>query len=304
MASTSPAARQGSQQETWATVRRGTRLKHREFTLEGAGGIPLFAQAWLPDGALSSVVVVAHGLGEHSTRYQWLAERLVAQGRAVYAIDHRGHGRSGGPRANIERFAHVVSDFCTYVGRARRQHPDVPAFVFGHSMGGAIAFASAARLQDTLSGLVLSGPALAAGDAVPTLKWLSARVLSLVAPNTGVLKLPASAVSRDRAVVRAYETDPLVMHEAIPARTVVELLQAMATFPALAKQVRLPVLVQHGTADALVPLEAARGVHQAMASRDRTFRPYDGLYHEIYNEPEREQVLADLLKWLTLHAAA
>ncbi len=279
-------------------------MKHRELSFEGAGGVPLFGQAWLPETAVTSVVVVAHGLGEHSSRYQWLAERLVAQGRAVYALDHRGHGRSGGPRANIERFAHVVSDFCTWVGRARRQHPDVPAFLFGHSMGGAIAFASAARVQDTLSGLVLSGPALGAGDAVPALQWLSARVLSLIAPNTGVLKLPATAVSRDREVVLAYENDPLVMHGAIPARTVVELLQAMATFPALAKQLRLPVLVQHGTADSLVPLEAARAVHHAMASRDRTFRPYEGLYHEIYNEPEREQVLADLLRWLSLHAAA
>ena len=96
------------------------------------------------------------------------------------------------------------------------------------------------------------------------------------------------------------------MHEAIPARTVVELLQAMATFPALAKQVRLPVLVQHGTADALVPLEAARGVHQAVASRDRTFRPYDGLYHEIYNEAEQDaaQVMADLQAWMTQHGWA
>ncbi|HEX7373486.1 MAG TPA: alpha/beta hydrolase [Steroidobacteraceae bacterium] len=278
-------------------------MKHREINVEGVGGIPLFAQAWLPDTAPSAVIVIAHGLGEHSSRYQWLAEQLVADGRAVYAIDHRGHGRSGGPRANIGRFAHVVSDFCTFAGRARRQHPDAPLFLFGHSMGGAIAFASAVRVQDTLSGLVLSGPALAAGDAVPTFKLLLARLLSLVAPSTGALKLPAAAVSRDAAVVRAYERDPLVMHEAIPARTVVELLEAMDTFSLLAKQLRLPVFVQHGTADALVPIDAARSVHQAIASKDRTFRPYDGLFHEIYNEPEREQVYGDLRKWLAVHAA-
>jgi alpha-beta hydrolase superfamily lysophospholipase len=279
-------------------------MKHREINLEGIGGTPLYAQAWLPDAPPSAVVVIAHGLGEHSARYQWLAERLVADGRAVYAIDHRGHGRSGGPRANIDRFTHVVSDYCTFAGRARRQHPDAPLFLFGHSMGGAIAFAGAVRVQDTLSGLVLSGPALAAGDAVPVFKLLLARLLSLVAPNTGALKLPASAVSRDPEVVRAYERDPLVMHAAIPARTVVELLEAMDTFPLLARQLRLPVLVQHGTADALVPIDAARFVHQAFASKDRTFRPYDGLFHEIYNEPEREQVLGDLRRWLAVHAAS
>jgi alpha-beta hydrolase superfamily lysophospholipase len=128
-------------------------------------------------------------------------------------------------------------------------------------------------------------------------------LLSLIAPNMGALKLPAAAVSRDAAVVRAYERDPLVMHEAIPARTLVELLEAMDTFPLLAKQLRLPVFVQHGTADALVPIDAARYVHQAIASKDRTFRPYDGLFHEIYNEPEREQVYGDLRSWLAVHAA-
>jgi len=278
-------------------------MKHREFNFEGAASVPLFAQAWLPEIAPSAVIVIAHGLGEHSSRYRELAGRLVGDGRAVYAIDHRGHGRSGGPRANIERFAHVVSDFCTFAGRASRQHLDTPLFLFGHSMGGAIAFASAARLQDTLSGLVLSGPALAAGEAVPSFKLAMARLLSLVAPNVGALKLPAAAVSRDPAVVRAYEDDPLVMHESIPARTLVELLQAMAAFPAMAKLLRLPVLIQHGTADSLVPLAAARDVHQAIGSKDRTFRPYEGLYHEIYNEPEREQVTADLLGWLAMHAA-
>jgi alpha-beta hydrolase superfamily lysophospholipase len=277
-------------------------MKHREFSLDGIGGLPLFAQAWLPEAAPSAVVVIAHGLGEHSSRYRVLAERLVADGRAVYAIDHRGHGRSGGSRANIGRFAYVVSDFCTFAGRASRQHPETPLFMFGHSMGGAIAFASAARLQASLSGLVLSAPALGAGEAVPAFKLAMARVMSFVAPNTGALKLPATAVSRDPAVVRAYESDPLVMHEAIPARTLVELLQAMETFAGLARQLRLPVLIQHGTADALVPLAAARDVHQAIASKDRTFRPYEGLFHEIYNEPEREQVTNDLLNWLVLHA--
>jgi len=279
-------------------------MKHREIGVEGIGGVRLFGQAWLPEAVPSAVVVVAHGLGEHSSRYQWLAERLVANGRAVYAIDHRGHGRSAGPRANIERFAHVVSDFTTFAGRAQRQHPGVPLFLFGHSMGGAVAFASAARIQDSLGGLVLSAPALAAGENVPALRLMLARRLSVVSPNAGVLRLPPAAVSRDAAVVRAYEKDPLVMHDPIPARTVVELLQAMDTFPLLAKRLRLPVLIQHGAADSLVSLDAARNVHQAMASKDRIFRPYDRLFHEIYNEPEREQVLGDLLKWLGAHAAA
>jgi acylglycerol lipase len=278
-------------------------MKHRELTVNGIGGLQLYAQAWLPDRSPSAVIVVSHGLGEHSSRYRELAERLVADGRAVYAIDHRGHGRSGGPRGNVERFAHVVSDFCTFAGRASREHPDAPVFLFGHSMGGAVAFASAARLQTTLRGLALSAPALAAGGAVPLLKLAMVRLLSLAAPNTGALQLPAAAVSRDPAVVREYESDPLVLHDAVPARTLVELLRAMEEFPQQAVQLRLPVLIQHGTADRLVPLAAARNVYQAIAAKDRIIKLYEGLYHEIYNEPERERVIADLLAWLAVRAA-
>jgi len=278
-------------------------MRHLELPIAGIGGVALYGQAWLPEAPPSALVVLAHGLAEHSGRYGALAERLTAQRYAVFALDHRGHGRSEGPRANIERFAHLVSDFSTFAGRVSRQYPDVPLFLCGHSMGGAVAFASASQLQAPLRGLVLSAPALAAGEAVPPLKLALVRVLSLIAPNAGALTLPADAVSRDAAVVRAYESDPLVFRKAVPARTLAELLAAMQGFPQLARQVRLPVLIQHGTADSLVPLAAARPLYQEIAATDRTLKLYEGLYHEVYNEPEREQVIADLLGWLGMRAA-
>jgi alpha-beta hydrolase superfamily lysophospholipase len=276
-------------------------MKQRDFTTAGIGGLDLRAQAWLPDASPRAVIALAHGLGEHSGRYGHVTSRLVAAGYAVYAVDHRGHGRSPGPRANIERFEHVVSDFCAFAGRAARQHPGADLFLLGHSMGGAIAFAGALRLQDSLRGLVLSAPALALVDNVPAWKHAIAHVLAAVAPNVGVLSLDPAAVSRDPQVVREYENDPLVHHGAIPARTAVELVGATRAFRDLAARLVLPVLVMHGTADRLVPLGPARSVHHAIASKDRTLRYYDGLYHEIFNEPEREQVLADLIHWLDAH---
>ena len=273
-------------------------MRHREFTSTGIGGLDLHAQAWLPDGDARAVIAVAHGLGEHSGRYARLAEDLVAHSHAVYAVDHRGHGRSPGPRANIERFDHLVSDFCAFAGRASRQHPGAPVFLLGHSMGGAVAFASALRLQGSLRGLVLSAPALGVDEPVAPFRKLVAGVLSSVAPNTGLLRLPPSAVSRDPAVVRAYEADPLVHHRAIPARTLVELLRAMDGFLAQAPRLRLPTLVLHGTADTLVPVVGARPVYQALDATKRTVRYYEGLYHEVFNEPERAQVLADTVEWL------
>jgi len=277
-------------------------VRHRELTLPGCHDVALFAQAWLPERDPRTVVVISHGLAEHGGRYPEVAARLVASEYAVYALDHRGHGRSGGPRANIDRFAYLVSDLGTFAGRAQREHPGVPVFLLGHSMGGAIALACALRYKGSLKGLALSAPALAAGETVSSLKMLTLRLLSSLAPNAGALTLPAAAISRDPGVVEAYEQDPLVFRGAIPARTIVELLQAMAAFPVSAPELRIPVLVQHGTADKLVPLAATRPIYETLGQpKGRTLRTYEGLFHEIYNEPERDRVLADLAVWLEAH---
>jgi alpha-beta hydrolase superfamily lysophospholipase len=273
-------------------------MRHRELNAAGIGGINLYAQAWLPEAAPRAVIVVSHGLGEHGGRYETLARELVQRDHAVYAVDHRGHGRSSGPRANIERFAHLVADFCAFTERCAGEHPATPVFMLGHSMGGAVAFASALRQQHRLQGLVLSAPALATGQAVPRWQEMFVRLLSLVAPDTGALALPPDAVSRDPSVVARYAADPLVHHKAIPARTLVELLRAMQGFPASAPGLRLPTLVLHGTADKLVPLAATQPVYRAFGTRDCVVQLYEGLYHEVFNEPERERVTADLLRWL------
>jgi alpha-beta hydrolase superfamily lysophospholipase len=137
---------------------------------------------------------------------------------------------------------------------------------------------------------------------VSSFKKLTLRLLSSLAPNAGALTLPAKAISRDPAVVEAYEQDPLVFRGAIPARTIVELLQAMAAFPASAPELRIPVLVQHGTADSLVPLAATRPVYDLLGPpKARTLRYYDGLFHEVFNEPERDRVIADLAVWIEAH---
>lgn len=272
----------------------------RELRLPGCGEVELHGRAWLPDEGARMLVVLSHGLGEHLGRYEWLAGRLVESGYAAYAIDHRGHGLSGGAaRANIDRFDYLVSDLGTFLGRAQRQHPGVPTVLFGHSMGGLVALDCALRNPRVQAGLVLSAPALAVADAVPPMKLLIAKLMSRISPNVGALKLEAAAVSRDPAVVRAYELDPLVFHGSVPARTAVELLRAMESVSARAGQLRLRVLAQHGTADRLVPLAGVQPVyHRLGEQRLRTLRIYEGLYHEIYNEPERERVVADLLGWL------
>ncbi|MFO1406673.1 MAG: alpha/beta hydrolase [Steroidobacteraceae bacterium] len=276
-------------------------MKHREMEFPGCGDVRLYGQAWLPEEPPQMLLAISHGLAEHGGRYAPLAERLVPRGCAVYAIDHRGHGRSAGGRANIDRFEYVVSDLGTFIGRAQRQHPGVPVVLLGHSMGGAIALACALRYQDVLRALVLSAPALAPPEPPSAFRRLTLRALSALRPEHGVLQLPSVFVSRDPDVVRAYERDPLVFRGPIPARTIAELLLGMEETAVLAHEMRLPVLIQHGTSDRLVPIAAVQPVYQQLgAHKRRTMHVYDGLYHEVYNEPEKDRVFEDLCRWLAI----
>lgn len=281
-------------------------LRREEWTLKGHGGLDLFARSWLPEGPARDVVVIAHGYGEHGDRYGNLVERLVPAGYAVHAIDHRGHGRSGGRRAVIDRMDRVISDLHGFVAQVRARHAnemhgDGKVKLLGHSMGGSIALGYALCHPEDLSGLILSGPAV--GGFVPAGQRLVLKLLSALAPNLGTLALPASGVSRDPAVVSAYERDPLVYHGKVPARTAGEMVAAAASFPARVAQMKLPVLIQHGAKDQLIPVEPNRTVYEALGATDKTVTIYDGLYHEIYNEPEHARVIDDLVAWLEAHPA-
>lgn len=277
-------------------------MRRLEDTLEGVGGTRLFVRAWLPEGDAERVAVIAHGLAEHSGRYEHVAGRLAERGFAVYALDHRGHGHSPGPRANIRRFELVTGDLHRLMETAATEHPGRPLALIGHSMGGAIALGCALSHPGTFRLLVLSAPLLSIGDDVPAVKVLIVRLLSAILPNAGAMTLPAETISRDPAVVRAYEQDPLVYRGSIPARTLAELFNATRRFPAAVTALEAPVLVLHGTGDSLVPLASIEPVLKRLGPVDQTVYRYEGLYHEVFNEPERERVIGDMLEWLEARA--
>jgi acylglycerol lipase len=268
-----------------------------EGRLAGAAGIELYWQVWLPDADPRALVVIAHGASEHSSRYAHVGERLASAGYAVYALDHRGHGRSQGKRAQLDRLDHVVADLRAFVDLAAGRHPGVPVYLLGHSMGGAISIAYAVRHQDTLAGLLLSG-AVADPHAANAATRALSKVVSAIAPDLGVYAVDASLVSRDPDVVRDYEQDPLNHHGKLPARTVAELTGAVARFPDEVAELRLPLLVMHGGDDGLVPVAASRMVHERAGSEDKTLEIWDGLYHEILNEPEQDRVQNTIVAWL------
>jgi alpha-beta hydrolase superfamily lysophospholipase len=271
--------------------------EHDHGYLTGRGGLRIYWQSWLGEAPLRAVVVMAHGASEHSDRYRHVAARLVGEGYAVYAIEHRGHGRSEGARAVIDRLDNAVADLDSLVVLAGSRHPDLPVFLLGHSMGGTLAISYAVAHQDRLAGLMLSGP-LAALQAAPPHMRIAAKVLSAVAPSLPLVEIDASQVSRDPDVVRAYVEDPLVYHGKLPVRTVSELASAIGSFPQAVASITVPTLIMYGTADGLCPVEGSLMLGDRIGASDLTTQAYEGLYHEILNEPERERVLDDMCAWL------
>jgi acylglycerol lipase len=271
-------------------------VAHEEGRLEGVGGLDLYRQSWTPE-ATRAAIVLAHGGSEHSGRYAWVAEQLAERGYATHALDHRGHGMSEGDRAYIDRMDNVVADLDQLVDRTAAEHPGLPLFLLGHSVGGCVSLAYAIRHQDKLDGLVLSAP-VAALDAASIVTRLAGQVLSIVAPRLGVYEIDATTVSRDPEVVRDYDSDPLNYRGKLPARTVHELSSTVGRFPDDVARLTLPMLLMHGTADRLVPIHGTEMVSERAGSDDKIMIRYEGLYHEILNEPERERVVDDVLEWL------
>jgi acylglycerol lipase len=266
--------------------------------LDGVAGRRIFWQAWTPAAPPTAVVVLVHGAGEHSGRYEHVIARLVAEGYAVHAADHRGHGRSDGPRALVERIDYAVADLDRLVVAAGQANPGRPVFMLGHSMGGLIGLRYALAHQERLAGLILSS-ALAALEDVPTPLRVIGQLLSRVAPRAPLIAIDPSLVSRDAAVVEAYQADPLVHHGKLPARTAAELADAVAAFPGTVGAITLPTLILYGTADGLCPPAGSLMLGERIGATDTTVKAYDGLFHEILNEPERDEVLGDICAWLS-----
>jgi acylglycerol lipase len=276
-------------------------MTHATGFIAGAGGPRIFWQSWRPEAHTTAVVVLVHGASEHSGRYEHVAAALTAAGYGVYALDHRGHGRSEGSRAVLDRMSRAVTDVDQLVLQAAEENPSRPVFMLGHSMGGTVAVSYCLRHQGRLSGLILSGP-LAALEAAPAPVLAIGRVLSAIAPSLGVVSIDANLVSRDPEVVRDYAADPLNHHGKLPARTVAELAAAIGRFPDAVGAITLPTLILYGEKDGLAPPAGGQMLLERIGSADKRAKAYPNLFHEILNEPERDEVLSDIIGWLREHA--
>jgi len=276
-------------------------MKHIEDTFQGTGNVDLYYQCWLPSGEPEAIILIVHGLAEHSSRYANPASYFVSRGLAVCGFDLRGHGKSGGPRGYVERFPLFLDDLDTFVNIVRSRFGAVNLFIWGHSMGGTIATAYAIQHQNEFDGLIVTGMTLLLGGSVSPAQIALAKILSLLVPKMGIAVIDASAISRDKAVVDAYVHDPLVYRGKISARLGAEFLKAMRALRDKLSAIDLPILIMHGTIDRLSEPGSSQLLYDGVSSRDKTLKLYQGFYHEIFNEPGQEQVLADMETWLSAH---
>jgi alpha-beta hydrolase superfamily lysophospholipase len=266
-------------------------------------GLRLFTRRWESGTPPKAVLVLAHGYAEHSERYAHFGEHLAARGYTVCALDHRGHGRSEGERANIPDFGVYVRDLERFAASVRARYPGVPQVLMGHSLGGAIALQVALEHPHSWAGLIVSAPFLVNAVAVPAyLERVSGPVARWL-PALPTLKLDSRKLARDPDVVSAYDRDPLVYTGRVKARMGYEMAQAGPRLLAAAPDLRLPVLILHGDADGVADPEGSRRLFAAVGSPDKTLKLYPGGYHEPLNDLDKAAVMADILAWLEARVA-
>jgi alpha-beta hydrolase superfamily lysophospholipase len=276
-------------------------MKHQEGFFKGVRGANIYFQSWLPEREAKAGLLIVHGLAEHSGRYMNVVNHFVPLGYSVYGIDHLGHGKSDGIRVYLKRFDDYTNTLKVYFDMISRWQPDKPIFLVGHSMGVLIGAVYLLDHQAELAGAVLSGALVKVPSNITPTTLLLGKMLSALIPRFGLIGLDANGVSRDPAVVRAYVSDPLVHRGKTTARLGAEMLKAMQYVTGQANKITLPIIIVQGSADKLVDPAGAQMLYDTVSSTDKEIRIYDGFYHEVYNEPEHDQVLRDVERWLEAH---
>ena len=275
-------------------------IRRIEASFQAGDGRSLFRRAWLPETP-ERLLVVVHGFAEHSGRYEGFGSWFSQRGCAVHAYDQQGHGRSPGTRNHVRRFTDLLEDLGCFLERSRAEHPQLRCTLVGHSMGGLVATAFALERRPEIFALVTSGAALSLGPSLSRSKMLLARALRAFAPKLALdAGLPPEGLSRDPEVVRRYVEDPLVGTK-MTTSLAVELMDAVSRTAGRGAELQLPVLLLHGGDDSLCAPAGSQAFYRRLSGASASqsaVRIYPGLRHEIFNEPERQQVFADLLGWL------
>lgn len=274
-------------------------IDYREYLVKTADNSALYAQSWRPANPIG-VIIMVHGYAEHSGRYQWTALQLVDRGFAIYAFDLRGHGKSSGAR-KIIRFNDCFKDLAAFLEQVRLKEPDKPLFLFGHSLGGTVAALFVIRHKPLINGLILGSTFLKTNVDVSGALLQLVILLGNLMSRLPTVFLDSQTISRDQLVVNLYKADLLIGHGQIPAQTLAEIFKAIYEIRSRVNEIELPLLVVHGVADRLANVEGSKSIYTGASSKDKSIKLYDGMHHELLNEPEKVEVLSDISTWLRDH---
>jgi alpha-beta hydrolase superfamily lysophospholipase len=270
--------------------------KIRESSFAGIGGLKIFTRAWRPETTPRGVVVIVHGFNSHSGQYLWVGEQFAAGGLAVYALDLRGRGRSEGERYYVEKIEDFTEDVATLVRTAKRENPGLPVFLLGHSAGGVVSCIYTLDHQSEIDGLICESFAFEL--PVPDIALSFLKGLSYITPHTHVFSLNNKDFSRDAAVVESMNDDVLIKGESQPAQTAATMINASRRLKEEFSRITLPVLILHGTEDKATKPSGSRHFYEQAGSSDKTLKLYEGHFHDLLNDVDREIVMADIRRWV------
>lgn len=267
-------------------------------SLQTTDGLKLHTMSWLPQDDPKAVVFLIHGIGEHSGRYHHVAESLNQRGYAVVSYDHRGHGKSEGERTYFTSFDVPVEDMRRVFKQVEQAFPGKKIFIYGHSIGSLISTLYLLKYQNGIAGYVSSGSPLGLDTTASAVMVAVSKIVARIAPKLRLVSTDVKTLSRDPAVIQAFESDDLTDKQSTRAGMAGGFLHHALNTPAQLGKISLPILIIHGDADQLTPIAGSQRLDRMVSSTDKTFKVYPGLYHELHNEPEQQQVLADVGAWL------
>ncbi|NOY38054.1 MAG: alpha/beta hydrolase [Chlorobi bacterium] len=278
-------------------------MDHKEFTLKSTDELALYGQSWTPEEAPEGVIALVHGFGEHSSRYKHWAERFVSKHFALISFDLRGHGNSEGKQGHTPSYERLMNDIDVFLYRVRNYFPGVPLFLYGHSMGGNLVLNYAIDRNPEVSGVIATGPWLRLKKELPGIVRAPVEVLQWFLPGLVIPSgLDTDGLSRDKTVVKAYDEDPLV-HGMISLKMFFSIRNSGIRAIKEAAGIKCPLLVVHGADDPICDPDASQQLIEN-ARGDKTLKLWKGLFHEVHNEPEKDEVFDFIFGWIKEHMPA
>ncbi|MFZ0453442.1 MAG: lysophospholipase [Ignavibacteriaceae bacterium] len=268
-----------------------------ESTFKNRNGLNIFTRSWHPGETAAGVVVIVPGFNAHSGYYSWAAERFIENGLSVYALDLQGRGKSDGERFFVKSFDEYVSDVALFIGLIKSKEPGLPLFLLGHSAGGVVSCLYTIEHQNELAGLICESFAFRV--PAPDFALAVFKGLEHIAPHAHVLRLKNENFSRDPKVIDTMNNDPLIANETQPTQTLAEMVRADEKLKNGFQLITLPVLILHGTDDKAAKVSGSQFFYDNTNSADAAIKLYDGGYHDLLNDIIKEDVMNDILGWIS-----